>query len=378
MPLKPLAAVLALTLAAAAVAEPPALPDKGRSSHAIMRLLNSRAAGSPRGYEAAAKIVRAEAEEGKPLQRFVLALVSKDARAPAAARLGEAERGEYLDSARDRIRTLAESKNNPLAWYLLSLERDDGELLRRAADGGNVQALNAWGAMTLTAALRKGPNGTNDLDRVLRECHDSFKRASDQGDSNGLYNLGMCKLNGYGCERNENLAFQCFLTAAKDGHPEAINNLGGFYRDGIVVRKNLEAAAKWFEKSAELGNDYGELNFALALQRGEGVAKDEARAAELLKHAAQQGNPEAMDAYGQCLGRGVGVKADPLAAVAWFERSAAGGFPGAMDSLADCYDCGHGVRKDAQKAMIWRIRARAAAGDGNAAAWLEQNGYLER
>ena len=371
--------LVAVLAAMCALADTPSAgQEKDRSSHAIIRLLNSRAAGSPRACEAAAKIVLAEAEAGKPLQRFVLALVSTDPLAPESAHMTEKKRREFLDSSRERIRLLAERKNNPLAWYLLSLETNDPVLLKRAADGGNVQALNAWGARTLTAALTTPQSDTNELERVLKTCHDCFKRASDQGDSNGLYNLGMCKLNGYGCEANENLAFQCFLTAAKDGHPEAINNLGGFYRDGIVVRQNLATAAKWFEKSAEYGNDYGELNFALALQRGEGVEQDEPRAAKLLKHAAEQGNVDAINAYGLCLFHGRGVDEDLTAAVAWFERAAALGNPGAMESLSECYAGGKGVTKSSEKSMIWKIRARAAAGDRNAAAWLKQNGYLER
>ena len=344
------------------------------SSSAIVRLLNSRAAGSPKEYVEAAEIVASDAAAGRPLQQFVIAVLSSDAYLPARLRLSKEKRAEYIEKSRDRIRALAEQKNNALAWYLLSLEKNDPKYLKLAADGENVQALNAWGTMTLTDALRNPNMDTNDVERVMVECFGCFKKAADQGDANGLYNLGMCYLSGYGCKQDKDLAFKCFRTSADTGHPEAINNLGGFYRDGIVVEKNLESAAKCFERSANLGNDYGLLNFALALQRGEGVEKDSSRAVELFREAAQRGNAEAMNSYGMCFFTGDGVGKDDAVAVKWFLASASRGFPPAMDNLSACYDLGRGVKKDTNTATVWKVRGMAARGDRNAAAWLQQNG----
>ena len=344
------------------------------SSSAIVRLLNSRAAGSPKEYVEAAEVVSADAAAGRPLQQFVIAVLSSDAYLPARLRLSKEKRAEYIEKSRDKIRALAEQKNNALAWYLLSLEKNDTKYLKLAADGENVQALNAWGTMTLTDALRNPNMDTNDVERVMVTCFGCFKKAADQGDANGLYNLGMCYLSGYGCKQDKDLAFKCFRTSADTGHPEAINNLGGFYRDGIVVEKNLESAAKCFERSANLGNDYGLLNFALALQRGEGVEKDSSRAVELLREAAQRGNAEAMNSYGMCFFTGDGVGKDDAVAVKWFLASAARGFPPAMDNLSACYDLGRGVKKDTNTATVWKVRGMAARGDRNAAAWLQQNG----
>ncbi len=360
-----LLSVFALTFAATAE----------KSSDAIVRLLNSRAAGSPRAYAEAARTVAKDAAAGRPLQQFVIALVAGDAELPSDVRLSESARKAYLDQSRGRIRALAEGKGNALAWYLLSLERNDVALLKRAADGGNVQALNAWGTMALTDALRNPDIKTNEVDKILVGSFGNFKRAAGQGDPNGMYNLGMCYLRGYGCVRDPDLAFNCFRTAAGAGHPEAINNIGGFYRDGIVVEKSPEAAVKWFSKSAEMGNAFGQLNYALALQRGEGVTKDETRAAELLVDAAKQGNAEAMNACGMCFLTGSGTKKDDIEAVKWFRLSAARGFPPAMDNLSSCYDLGLGVPKSATEATVWKVRGRAARGDRNAAFWLHQNGH---
>ncbi len=345
-----------------------------RSSDAIIQLLNSRAAGSPADYARAARIVSEQAEAGRPLHQFVLAVVARDADLPEDLRITAEKRAEYLSRSRDKIRLLAEKKNNPLAWYLLSLENNDMKYLKLAADGGNVQALNAWGTITLTEAMRGASEiDTNEVAVAVHKCLGCFKQAADEGDANGIYNLGMCYMRGYGCKPDQNLAFQCFRTSAEKGHPEAINNMGGFYRDGIVVEKNLAMAAKFFERSANLGNDYGLLNYGLALQRGEGVEKDSAKAVEFFRKAAERGNAEAMNAYGMCFHVGDGVAKDHAVAVRWFLASADRGFPLAMDNLASCYELGLGVIRDSKQSTIWKVRGMAARGDRNAAAWLQQN-----
>lgn len=377
-----IAAGMVSASAFAAAGEP---EDKGlsegrndRSIAAITRLLNSRAAGSPRGYEEAAKIVREDADDGYPLQRYLLGLISTDKRAPEAAKLSDTKRRTYLDGNRERIRTMAEQRNNPLAWYLLSLENNDMKFLKLAVDGGNVQALNAYGTMRLEAASKNPFITTNELKAAQADAYTCFKRASDQGDPNGIYNVGVCHMNGFGCNVNENLAFECFRTAAEKGHPEAINNLGGFFRDGVVVRPNPEIATAWFKKSYELGNEYGTLNYALALLNGEGVQPDQVEAAKLLKQVALLGNAAAMNVYGVCLQKGHGVEANPREAFNWFMLAASKGLPAAMDNLSACYDNGLGIAQDERKGTVWKIRARAASGDRNAAAWLHQNGYWKK
>lgn len=364
LPLLPLVAALLAPLAAQAL-------DPAAGSE-ILKLLNSRAAGNTRDYEEAAAVVARDAASGKPLQQFILAVISRDAHAPKAARISAALREEYLNRSRARIQALAEKKGNALAWYLLSLETNDMKKLKRAVDGENIQALNAWGTITLTDIITDPNINTNDLERLLVSSYRCFSKAAAHRDANGLYNVGMCLMQGYGCKPDAERALECFRAAAEMRHPEAINNIGGFYRDGIVVERDPVLAAKWFARSADLGNAYGELNYALALLRGEGVEQDVERAARMLKASAEQGNEEAMNAYGMCLYNGEGVAQDRLDAGRWYRASAQRGFAPAMENLATCYEKGTaGFRKDAAEALRWRMRARAVRGDRNAAAWLQ-------
>ena len=347
-------------------------------SDAILKLLNSRAAGSPVDYAAAAEIVAKDAEAGKPLQEFLIAVISRDANAPKAARVTPEVREKYFADSRPKLVELANRRSNAVAMYVLSLEKNDLTLLKRAADGDNVQALNAWGSITLTQAFRTGVD-TNDLENVMRRSYSCFRRAAELKDANGFYNLGMCLMEGYGCDVDREAALMNFKAAAEMHHPEAINNIGGFYRDGIVVEKDPVIAARWFAKSADYGNAYGELNYALALQRGEGVERDAEKAAKLFKESSAQGNAEAMNAYGMCLMNGDGVEKDELLAARWYEASAKRGYAPAMDNLAVCHELGKaGFKKDYVEGTVWKMRARAARGDRNAASWLIQNGHTLR
>lgn len=349
-----------------------ALCGRADPANAIMRLLNSQASGSVRGYVEAAEEVAEMAKKGRPVYAYVLALVSRMPSPPPAARLDEATRKKYLDGCRDKIKRLANEKNNSMAWYLLSLENNDRDLLHRAADAGNVQAMNVWGTYLVTRAVTETAD-TNEVNRILGVAHDYFKSAAGQGDANGLYNLGMCHMRGLGTPIDEQSAFNCFRAAAEKEHPEAINNIGAFFREGKVVEKDLEMSTKWFEKSASYDNAYGQFNFALALQRGEGVEKDEPRAAVIMRKAAEGGCVEAIDAYGVALWKGTGVNEDPKAAFRYFLQAAEAGYPPAMENLSTCYQLGKGVKPDERLSMEWKIRSRAARGDRNAQAWLQQN-----
>ncbi len=341
-----------------------------KSSEAIKTLLNTRASGSPKVYEEAAKTVAADAAEGKLLQQFIVAVFSREKDAPRAFRIDEETRTKYLDASRDKIRALAERRNNPLAYYLLSLETNDFDLLKKAADAGNVQAMNAYATISLAQVMGGSHVSSNTIAKAMQASYGYFKRAADQGDANGLYNLGMCYMRGYSVEPDAARAKECFLAAAKLNHPEAINNIGGFYRDGIEMERSPERAAHWFAMSADLGNSYGELNYALALLRGDGVVKDEERAVRMLKSSAQKGNVDAMNAWAECLHIGRGTAKDVGAAVRLYRKAADRGLAAAMDNYADCYERGDGLPRNQEAANIWRMRARAARGDRNAAAWL--------
>ncbi|MGN0834003.1 MAG: tetratricopeptide repeat protein [Kiritimatiellia bacterium] len=210
------------------------LPAEMSSAEAVATLLNSRNAVGVRKFEAAREIVARDARAGKPLQQFVLG-VTTDGELAA----------QYLDASRERIRQLAEKNGNPLAWYLLSLEKNDFTCLKKAADGGNVQALNALGAIVTQEALARSQISSNALEALLRKSYGYFRQAAIKRDPNGFINLGTCYLRGFGCKRDMGLAFVCFKAAADAGHPEGMDNVSACYQFGHGVERNAELSLLW-------------------------------------------------------------------------------------------------------------------------------------
>ena len=216
------------------------------SSEALAIVLNTRTSSSQDRYAAAVEVVERDAAAGKPLQQFVIGVTTED----------DDKAARYLASSRGTIKALAEKRDNPLAWYLLSMESNDRALLERAAKGGNVQALNALGAILVQEANSATGESTNEVRRLLREGFECFSRASERRDPNAFVNVGACYMNGIGCKRNLLLAFECFRTAAQEGgHPEAMMYMSTCFDRGIGVKSDPEKAMFWRMKARACRGD---------------------------------------------------------------------------------------------------------------------------
>ncbi len=215
------------------------------SSDAIVRVLNAPTSCGKKVYAEARAIVEREASEGKPLQQFVIGVTTDDKNLAA----------KYLEASRGKIREMAEKTNNPLAWYLLSMESNDFVALQRAADGGNVQALNALGAIAVSEAIARQTTDTNRTERILKRSFKYFSRAASRRDANGFVNLGACYLRGLGCQTDLEMAFRCFKAAAELGHPEAMDNLSAAYQFGHGVPKSEERSLYWAMRARSLRGD---------------------------------------------------------------------------------------------------------------------------
>ena len=220
------------------------------STDAVAVLLNSKSASGVLRYTAAKEQVERDAKAGKPLQQFVIGVTTDDKELAK----------KYLDASRGKIAQLAKERNNPLAWYLLSMERNDFAMLRRAADGGNVQALNALGTIATSEAFAHGSGiSSNALQSILRKSYDYFHRAAEKRDANGFINLGTCYLRGLGCAQDMAMAFACFKAAAEQGHPEGMDNMSACYQFGHGIEKNDELSLYWAMRGRALrGNKAAE------------------------------------------------------------------------------------------------------------------------
>ncbi len=217
-------------------------------SDAIVCLLNSRSSSDCASYEKAAEQIAAEAAKGYPLQQFVMAVLAHDNHEVPAMRLTNEARHRYLKASRQRLLTLAEKTNNGLAWYVLSLEKNDIKLLRRAVACQNVQALNALGIIILS--------DTRASDALRARALDYFRQAAEQHDPNGLFNFGNCLMTGVAGEKNPEKAFTYLLEAAELGNPVAMDSVAVFYDRGLGgVKADANKALLWQMRSrAAQGN----------------------------------------------------------------------------------------------------------------------------
>ena len=215
------------------------------SSDAMVRLLNAPGSCGKAVYAEAMSVVARDARAGKPLQQFVMGVTTDD----------KALAKRYLDASRGKIREMAEKKGNPLAWYLLSVEGNDFECLRKAAEGGNVQALNALGTIGVSEAMARRDSDTNRVSRALKKCFDCFRKAAQQRDPNGFVNLGACFFGGIGCEKDMKAAVRCYEAAAAMGHPEAMDNLSAAYQLGHGVEADASLSLLWAMRARALRGD---------------------------------------------------------------------------------------------------------------------------
>jgi tetratricopeptide (TPR) repeat protein len=123
-----------------------------------------------------------------------------------------------------------------------------------------------------------------------------YRKAADQGDSNGQNNLGIMYRMAYGVERDYQKALELFRQAAERGNGNAQNNLGIMYKNGYGVPKDHEEAVAWYRRSSYQGNRWAQYSLGWMYQHGAGVTEDRQEALKWYQKAAAQGHEEAKKA----------------------------------------------------------------------------------
>ncbi|RIA88464.1 hypothetical protein C1645_826327 [Glomus cerebriforme] len=109
----------------------------------------------------------------------------------------------------------------------------------------------------------------------------SYKKASEKGHIDSIYDLGYCYQYGIGVEKDEIKAFEKYKEAAEKGHIRSINKLGYCYNYGIGTEKNEIKAFELFKEATEKGNIDSIYNLGYCYENGIGTEKNENRAFEL-------------------------------------------------------------------------------------------------
>ncbi len=206
----------------------------------------------------------------------------------------------------------------------------------------------------------------NYLSAYTHYCKVYESGEADREDA--AFRIGLCYLKGLGIDKDEQTAFEWFLSGARLGSPNAMYMLGECYLFGVGTASNDESAANSFISAMELydkreSEDEKNIPLMLALaqcfERGIGTEKDGSRALSIYKRAAQSGDPEALFRLGQAIVSGVGMRAEYSAARTNMLRSARSGYLPAMLEMGVFSDEGKGVKKNKNDAKSWYSRAVA-------------------
>jgi TPR repeat protein len=234
-------------------------------------------------------------------------------------------------------------------WKTASLES-----VQKAAQQGEGQAESELGY--------RYARGTNGVAKDNVEAVKWFRKAAEQGNSDGQYNLGVMYQNGWGVEKDYVQAVNWFRKAAEQGNSFGQNNLGVMYQYGWGVEKDYVQAVSWYRKVAEQGNSVGQDNLGWMYENGWGVEKDYVQAVSWFRKAAEQGNSDGQNNLGVMYQNGLGVEKDYVQAVSWYRKVAEQGNSVGQNHLGVMYESGWGVEKNLSEALSW-YRKAAAQGD---------------
>lgn len=259
----------------------------------------------------------------------------------------------------------------------LAAEQTDKDLLRDAALSGDTEA-----QLKLASEFFFGTD-THPRNPVLAVYW--YRRAAEQGSSEGAYNLGICYEKGWGVEHQSLVqAGRYFDAAAKGGLPEgrlrkALLMISGIPDETLEGEKlrgtpaNPSGALNLLRELAETGYPPAERELGRLILQNSALRQscgEEARNA--LTKAADSGDVESLLLLAACYEDGIGGSGDAKGAVACYERAEKLGSVEAKVSLASAYEYGIGVAPDPERAF--RLIQEAAEA-GNARAQVRLGDY---
>ena len=184
-----------------------------------------------------------------------------------------------------------------------------------------------------------------------------FKKAADLGNVEALNNLGYMYFRGEGIPKDYKKACELYEQAAVNGSVLAANNLGSMYRDGNGVAQDYKKAFELYEQAAEQDSGWAMYNLGLMYSNGMGMRADYLKAVELYEKAADLGVSDALNNLGIMYAQGQGVAKNIQKAIELYEKAAEQGNGLAMYNLGYLYFIGEGVKKDYEKAVEFYEKA---------------------
>ncbi|KAI8084392.1 uncharacterized protein B0P05DRAFT_535408 [Gilbertella persicaria] len=142
----------------------------------------------------------------------------------------------------------------------------------------------------------------------LEKATQLFRLGAEKGNPIGMFLYGVSLRHGWGCKKNEHIAFQYLQKAAEHAVEDlanitntvntsaskgelimAIYELGVSFRHGWGCKKNKESAVQFFKIAADLGDPDAQNDLGHCYYQGQGVKKDLYMAAKYYRKADKQG-----------------------------------------------------------------------------------------
>ena len=220
--------------------------------------------------------------------------------------------------------------------------------------------------LATAAAAVMGGDPAREAEEYCRKGHEYFinddypeslkcyQRAAALGSAAALFEVGLFYKDGWGGEKNPELA-QKYFSAAEPGLLKLAEQDDTDAQLAVAYLKNsnywLERAMSNFRAAAARGDAYSKVKIGSFYQH---VKKDLPEALKWYRRAAEQGHPEAAFFVGVRYAKGMGVKPDADEALKWFHIAADRGYTFAEFVIAEHYEFD---KKDMEEAMKWYRRS---------------------
>lgn len=208
------------------------------------------------------------------------------------------------------------------------------------------------------ASQKNHPQATTELGKLYEKQHEnekafkSYQKASNLGDNDGLYHLGMCYLKGIGVDIDKGKGRSLIEKAAEAGIVDAKYQLGFLYQEGIGGQKDEGKSAALFEEASNLGSIQAKVQLGNCYLHGIGVQQDNSKAFRMFKQASDNKSVEGKYKLAKLYLKGLGVRKNPNEAILLFEFLVREkNYVPAMYRLAKCYIDGVGCDADPKKGV---------------------------
>ncbi|MGC1181544.1 tetratricopeptide repeat protein [Legionella sp.] len=294
------------------------LADKGdQDAQLKLAYMSEQGLGSAPDIAGAQRWYTASAEQGNSLAEYLLGqfyqvgeqgdpdyTLAKQWYQKAAATLPEALVAlGFIDETVDdnyaqafKVYEQAAAQGNGLGIYNLALMYLYGKgipvdfekaksLFLEAANKENSEAMNQLASIYFT--------GLGGLPRDAQQALAWYKKASEMGNANALYELGLLSETGVTTKLDFNEALKYYQAAADKGNEKAMLALARMYHYGLGVAKNPKIAASYYEKLALRQNAYAQYQLGTYYLEGTAGEQSLTKGKQLLQQASDNGSLQA-------------------------------------------------------------------------------------